>query len=261
VALFGLAFALLELFTFAYQLLLIIVPGALVPSYGRRYHRGLWNWIISFWGATTCRLARWTTGLRVELEGRIPPGAHIIVSNHQSSADIFLLFEVFREKNLKFVVKKQLLRWLPVISYALRHGGFGVVDFGSRLKTVEGMKGFAHSLAGWKGSPLIFPEGIRSLDGSMAPFKTAGMRLLARETGLPVLPVVIDGLWRARTVWKYPLHLPGARCRVSILPPVSRPAEGEADDPLGEIEELMRRELARLRGGPEAAPRAGRSEG
>lgn len=246
-ALFAVSFFLLELLCFAYQVLLIAIPCGLSRAYRRRFHHGLWNWLIAFWGRNTCRLARWTTGMRVTVEGHIPPGPHIVVANHQSSADIFVLFEVLRSMNLKFVVKKELLRWLFVVSYALRDGGFGVVDFGNRQKTLEGMKEFARSLVDWEGSPLIFPEGIRSFDGSLSRFKTAGLRLLIRETDLPVLPVVIDGIWGARSAGRFFLHLPGVRCHLSILPPMTIRDELDTDELVGRIEDSMREELEKMR--------------
>jgi long-chain acyl-CoA synthetase len=42
---------------------------------------------------------------------------------------------------------------------------------------------------------LVFPEGTRTMDGTMAPFKP-GIGLLARELGLPVVPIYLDGLYR-----------------------------------------------------------------
>jgi 1-acyl-sn-glycerol-3-phosphate acyltransferase len=68
-------------------------------------------------------------------------------------------------------------------------------------------------------SLLVFPEGTRSIDGTIAPFKP-GIGLLARELGLPVVPVYLDGLYRvlpkgrtlpqpgpARVVIGEPLHI------------------------------------------------------
>lgn len=247
--LFTLGFLMVELICFVYQLAFIAIPCALSRHYRRRFHHRRWNWIIAFWGRRTCQVARWTTGMTVAVEGRIPAGRHLVVANHQSAADILVLFELLHSKNLKFVVKKSLIRWIPVVSYALRDGGFGVVNFRNREESLENLEDYTHALAEWNGSPLIFPEGIRTYDESMGRFRPSGLRLLARETGLPVLPVVIDGLRRARTTLKFFLHLPGARCRVSVLPPVTQGTEGDSDEFVRRIESMMRAELERMRRG------------
>ena len=185
----------------------------------------------------------------VVVEGTVPAGRCVVVANHQSTADIPVLFEVLRDKNVKFIVKKELLRSIPFASTALREGGFGVVDFDNAWKTIRGLTGFARELAAWDGTPLIFPEGRRTDDGSMAPFHAAGIELLARATGLPVVPVVVDGLWRARTAGDFFAHLPGSRCRVRILPAISgAEAARERGNLTRILHETMSAELARMRG-------------
>ena len=59
------------------------------------------------------------------------------------------------------------------------------------------IKGMARGLAYWTASVVIFPEGTRSRDGSLQPYKSGAVRIVANETGLPLLPVAIDGTYVA----------------------------------------------------------------
>ena len=93
---------------------------------------------------------------------------------------------------------------------------------------------------------MIYPEGQRTLDGSLDRFQRGGTEVVARASGLPVLPVVTDGLFRARTAREFWRHLPGSRCRVRILSPI--PAQQAATANLTErLETVMRGALEEMR--------------
>jgi 1-acyl-sn-glycerol-3-phosphate acyltransferase len=207
-----------------------------------------WNALIRFWGSSLAWLLRVVGGLRCSVEGSVPPGRHLVVANHQSTVDIVLLFHVLRPLNLKFVAKKSLARFVPNVSIALRTAGFGIVDPDRPATNVRNLLRFARSLEVWEGSPLLYPEGIRTFDGSLSRFQSAGLRLLARETGLPILPVVVDGLWHIRSIGRFFRGLPGTHARIRILPPI--PNEEATADPDGFVERLEKRmaeELGRMR--------------
>ena len=81
----------------------------------------------------------------------------------------------------------------------------------------------------------------------MLPFQLAGLEVVRRRSKLPLLPVVVDGFWPARTV-KSTVHLVGRRITVRILQPV--PAREVEDDPrraYGRIERMIRSELSSIR--------------
>ena len=250
---FWIAFLTFEAACYVYGYLVIVIPCAMSRAYRERNHHRAWNRLIGAWGRSVSRINRTINGVTIEVEGAVPHGPCLVVANHQSTADIPVLFEVFREHNLKFVVKKQLLRGIPAVSHALREGGFGVVDFGAPHKTVRDLIAFAHSVGEWKGTPVIYPEGQRTLDGSIARFRETGIRLLVSETGLPVVPVVIDGLAAARTIWDFFTDLPGSRCRVRVLPAIpDDEAAADAAQLPRRLEAIMTGELTRMRGAREA---------
>ena len=126
----------------------------------------------------------------------------------------------------------------------------GYVEFSQR--DLEELRRFARSTASNHGSPAIFPEGIRSFDGRIRRFQRAGTHAICEIAKLPILPVVHDGLWRARALDDGP-RLVGATLRFRFLEPV--PAEALRDDPTAvyaDVQRAIRNGLAEIRG--EAVP-------
>ena len=137
-----------------------------------------WSWLI---------LA--TTGVRVRTRGvdRVPDGSYVFVSNHQSIYDIPILFT-----HVPFqlrIIAKASLGAFPVLGWHLRYTGHLLVDRSragvSTLRQVARLVLHGHSL-------IVFPEGIRSVDGRVGQFK-GGPFLVAVESGLPVVPVAVIG--------------------------------------------------------------------
>ena len=139
-----------------------------------------WSWLI---------LA--TTGVSVEVAGlgRLEPGrTYIFVSNHQSIYDIPVIFA-----SLPFqlrIIAKESLGSFPFLGWHLRRTGHLLVD--RRRPDRAGILGRWRALVGQGLSLIIFPEGTRSPDGRLGPFK-GGSFLLAIEAGLPVVPLSVDG--------------------------------------------------------------------
>ena len=116
----------------------------------------------------------------------------IIISNHQSMWDIPTLIWKFRAHRPKFVAKKELAKGIPSISYNLRHGGSVAIDRQDPKGSILKIKAFAKLVNENCFAVCIFPEGTRSRDGKIKPFKIAGVKAIMDE--IPealVLPVVI----------------------------------------------------------------------
>jgi 1-acyl-sn-glycerol-3-phosphate acyltransferase len=94
-------------------------------------------------------------------------------------------------------------------------------------------------------SVMIFPEGTRSADGVLRPFKNGAFEL-AWRTRSPILPVVIDGTARALP-HKGILLEPGQRIRVRVLPPVPPDAATDAEGLNRLVHTNIARHLAELR--------------
>ena len=116
----------------------------------------------------------------------------IIISNHQSMWDIPTLIWKFRAHRPKFVAKKELAKGIPSISYNLRHGGSVAIDRKDRKGSILKIKNFAKLVKENSFAVCIFPEGTRSRNGKIKPFKVAGVKTIMDE--IPealVLPVAI----------------------------------------------------------------------
>jgi 1-acyl-sn-glycerol-3-phosphate acyltransferase len=133
----------------------------------------------------------WLAGARVEVMRRpaLPPGPVIFASNHESVLDIWVLFQVLG-RSFRFIAKQELFR-MPVFGWYLRLGGHVAVDRGNHARAIEALR---HAGAVVRGgtSLVVFPEGTRSRDLRVQPFKK-GPFVVALEAGVPVVPVALSG--------------------------------------------------------------------
>jgi 1-acyl-sn-glycerol-3-phosphate acyltransferase len=184
------------------------------------------------------------TGMRLGVErapGLRTREPYVVLANHQSMFDIPILARLLFWSFPKFVSKRELARGLPSVSYHLRVSGHALIDRGDRQQALEAIRALGRRASAWRVSAVIFPEGTRSRDGRIGPFKPAGaLELIETAHDLPVLPVAIDGSWRLvrHRLWPVPF---GTRVRVWLGEPLSR-REGEP------AEELLRRAEACIQG-------------
>jgi 1-acyl-sn-glycerol-3-phosphate acyltransferase len=131
--------------------------------------------------------------VRVEVEGieKIDPAErYVIVSNHLSQFDIPLLFWVLPLHG-RFLSKKELFK-IPLVGQAMRTIGIIEIDRTSGTSSRRAINEGVEIAADRGYSLIVFPEGTRSTDGDLLPFKKGAFRI-AIDTGLPLVPVVIDG--------------------------------------------------------------------
>jgi len=115
--------------------------------------------------------------------------SHVLMSNHQSAYDIFTLFVAFPH-SMRMIAKKEMFR-LPIMGGGMRAAGFVELDRGDHARALAALERAKDVMASginiW-----IAPEGTRSEDGALLPFKRGGF-MMAMQTGAPILPVTIDG--------------------------------------------------------------------
>jgi len=93
-----------------------------------------------------------------------------------------------------FVSKKELGRGIPLVSRLLVLSGHCLIDRKHNMtRTMKNLEAFMRGSAPRGFSPIIFPEGTRSRDGSLGPFHTAGVRKMIDVEPLPIVAVAIDG--------------------------------------------------------------------
>ena len=113
----------------------------------------------------------------------------IYMANHQSLFDIPLMF-VTLPGQARMLAKHSLFR-IPLFGWSIRLGGFISIDRTDRSRAKQSFDAAVARLQSGT-SALVFPEGTRSLDGRLAPFQRGGL-LLALKSGLPIVPVGIEG--------------------------------------------------------------------
>jgi 1-acyl-sn-glycerol-3-phosphate acyltransferase len=113
---------------------------------------------------------------------------YVLISNHQSMADILVLYRLF--KHFKWVSKIELFK-LPFVGWNMSLNQYVKVDRGKHSGHIRMInESEAHLRNG--SSIMIFPEGTRSKSGEINTFKDGAFRL-AQSTKVPIVPIVIDG--------------------------------------------------------------------
>jgi 1-acyl-sn-glycerol-3-phosphate acyltransferase len=135
------------------------------------------------------------SGIRVNvrgLENIDPLLPRIYMTNHQSYFDIFVLL-AHLPVDFKFIMKQELMK-IPLFGYATRRAGYIGITREDPRKAIASMNKAAEKIASGS-SVLIFPEGTRSSDGILLPFKKGGFTL-AVKSGCDIVPVAVIGSHR-----------------------------------------------------------------
>src|SRR5690606_10358544 len=180
------------------------------------------------------RLERWSRqlleqaqiGLEVEGLSALPADENFVVmSNHQSLYDIPVIFQALHRR-VRMVTKQELFR-IPLWGNAMRVAGFVEVDRHNHARAVDSMKVAADVIQA--GTDVwIAPEGTRSRDGSLQPFRKGGFHL-ARETNTKILPLTIIGTREVLPAGGRKVH-PGAKVRVLGHPPIAPQSPGSLEE-------------------------------
>ena len=173
--------------------------------------------------AVTVTICRWA-GLRTRVEGleNIPPGACLFAANHTSNADGPAIVGSI-PRRIAILAKKSLFA-IPIVGPAFRIAHFVPVDRGNPERALAAIdEAVGHMKNGL--SFLIYPEGTRSADGRLRPFRHGGF-VLAIKAGVPVVPVACCGAHRVLPKKSYRIH-PG-EVVVRFCPPID-PAEYSLD--------------------------------
>ena len=145
-------------------------------------------WPPHYWAKLTC----WIFLIRVKVKGKEnidKKTSYIFVSNHQGAFDIFTIYG-FLGHNFKWLMKKSLEK-IFLVGAACRNAHHIFVD-DSKIAAIKETISQAEDTLKDGMSLVIFPDGSRSWDGKMIPFKR-GAFMLAAEFNRPVVPVTIEG--------------------------------------------------------------------
>jgi 1-acyl-sn-glycerol-3-phosphate acyltransferase len=142
-----------------------------------------------------------------------PRKPYVVVSNHESFADILLISHLPWE--MKWLSKAELFRY-PVMGWLMHLAGDVPVKRGFGPSAVEAMAKCREILAR-KVSVMIFPEGTRSPTRDLLPFKDGAFRL-AVDAGVPILPLALRGT--ATALGKHDWRIGRSTAVVEVLAPV-----------------------------------------
>jgi 1-acyl-sn-glycerol-3-phosphate acyltransferase len=145
-------------------------------------------WLGRIW--SRCVLGTAGVRLRVKMHATLDPKQpYVVMANHLSAVDIWAVFLAVPVP-LRFIAKKQLGQ-IPLFGWAMRAGRFIFIDRQNAAAARRSIDEAARRIS--KGcSVVIFPEGTRSRDGRLAPFKKGGFHL-AINSGAQIVPVAIRG--------------------------------------------------------------------
>ncbi len=143
-----------------------------------------------------------------------PDKPYIFMPNHMSNFDIPVLLAHLKVQ-FRWLAKAELFR-IPLFGYAMKRAGYISIDRSNRKSAFESLARAARIIRDGR-SVLIFPEGTRSRDQSVRDFKKGGF-VLALESGVPIVPVVIHGTWRIMS--KNGLMIRPGNVTVEIMEPI-----------------------------------------
>ena len=216
---------------------LAVLVWALTAPFDRRLrcqHR-----FTSWWAS----LYTWANPLwRVRVEGRErmrPDTTYVMISNHQSFLDILVLFRL--RAHFKWVSKAEMFR-IPCIGWNMALNRYVKLVRGDGASIARMMAACEQHLAEGS-SVLLFPEGTRSMDGRLKPFKH-GAFTLAQRAGVGILPIVVEGT--ADALPKHGFVLRGRHAiRVRVLDevPFAAIAERPVEAVVADFEALYARVL------------------
>ncbi|MBN2397013.1 MAG: 1-acyl-sn-glycerol-3-phosphate acyltransferase [Deltaproteobacteria bacterium] len=144
--------------------------------------------IARFWSRLNLALS----GVSVSMTGedKIQPNQpYIVMANHQSHYDVFALMWLI-PLQIRWIIKMEL-RKVPFFGFACEKVGYIFIDRGDNAKARESLKTAGERIRGGA-SVIFFPEGTRSVDGTLRTFKKGGF-VIALEAQVPILPVTVLG--------------------------------------------------------------------
>jgi 1-acyl-sn-glycerol-3-phosphate acyltransferase len=178
-------------------------------------------------------------GVRVEVIGRErldPNQTYLFTPNHQSLIEVPLCV-TYLKRNIAYLGKKEVFKY-PIFGYGIRLIGVVPVDRGNSASAVESAKLAAENLRRGK-SYVVYPEGTRSPDGRLLPFKK-GAFMMAIDAGVPIVPISISGaneIMPKRQIKVFP-----STVRLTVHEPIS--TKSYSRENIGELMQLTRTRIA-----------------
>jgi 1-acyl-sn-glycerol-3-phosphate acyltransferase len=145
-------------------------------------------------------------GVKVRLEGEVnslePEGPYVFMANHQSAFDIFVLLAGLPVP-FRWVAKAELFK-IPIFGPAMKRAGYISINRDNPRNAVKSLNEAAQKIRDGV-SVVVFPEGTRSKDGILLPFKSGGF-VLAIKSQTPIVPTALIGTFDVKPVGRFWIH-------------------------------------------------------
>lgn len=225
---------------------LVIVPLVWVaPAWKERVLAAWQRWIAG----NLIGMTRVVGGAKFELIPTIPsaPGV-LVLMNHQSLLDIPIVVRSLSHGYPRIVTGKRYARGVPVVSRMLKLYEYPIVDpTGSMKQQFKMFRSVAHDP---RVPIVVYPEGTRSRDGALLPFRRGVVDTLLRHRQWEVYLLTLDGTLPCGRLRDMLGGVDTVHCRVNLSGPFATPSDPrEIASWLEEMEVRMRHNLTGLRRG------------
>jgi 1-acyl-sn-glycerol-3-phosphate acyltransferase len=177
----------------------------------------------------------------------IPGGDGVlIVMNHQSIFDIPVVVESLPANVFpRFITRKRYFRGIPLVSHLVRLYEYPSVDPLANSQEMKASLAAIRDAARKTDAPLcIFPEGTRTKDGEIGPFRPTGLKLILKQRPWKVYVLVGDGYWKTAKMKDFVRGMSDVRGKLELAGVFDWPDPRQKSDPF--IEELRRAMVDRL---------------
>lgn len=188
-------------------------------------------------------------GVRVEVSGleRLDPNqTYIFTPNHQSLIEVPLCV-TYLKRNIAYLGKKEVFKY-PIFGHGIRLIGVVSVDRSNTTAAVESARQATENLRRGK-SYVVYPEGTRSPDGRLLPFKK-GAFMMAIDAAVPIVPISISGA--TAIMPKAQIKVFPSTVRITVHEPIS--TGGYSKENIGELMQLTREKVLSGLSEEQAAP-------
>lgn len=124
----------------------------------------------------------------------------LIIANHQSILDIFVMMAIFQNIPIRFVLKKSIKRWVTFGSAIVRVQRMAIIDRQDPRQSIKEIRRLARYAILKKYSIVVFPEGTRSKNGKLLDFHTAGIRTILKNNPLPIALVALHNSYKVTSL-------------------------------------------------------------
>jgi 1-acyl-sn-glycerol-3-phosphate acyltransferase len=216
----------------------VSILSSLVSGSGRLQHSCMRRW---------SKDNLWLSRARVEIEGLENinrSGPQILVANHSGLHDILSL-SAHLPIQFRWIAKKSLFS-VPFMGWHMRRSGYIAIDRENPREAAKSIMAAAEEIRNGTNA-IAFPEGTRSRTGDMASFRS-GAFSLALRTGVPLVPITLDGSHRVVAPQKLQVN-PGTIIRIKIDRPIdlSTYSKGDKRKLMEDVFRIMSANLEELR--------------